>query len=309
MNVSATQIPPQQTEDLEVVVVTYNGRSLVEACLDSLLAESAQISMRILVVDNASQDGLPLMVRQRYPVELVETGANLGFGKAANIGLRMTSREYVLVLNPDTVVPPGAIVSCVAAMRARPRAGVLGCKLVRTDGSLDHACKREIPTPASALAYFLRRMGGRAQAPNGHYTAGHLPDDQEGVVGAVNGAFMLMRREAMEEIGLFDESFWMYGEDLDWCYRCSQHGWDVVYWPGATVVHAKGGISGRRRRVRVNFAFHRSMWLFYRKHHAVRYPAPLNVAVGTGIWTKFAASVAVNAAASLFASPSLVKKR
>jgi GT2 family glycosyltransferase len=232
-------------------------------------------------------------------VEVIETGANLGFGRAANIGLRRTCGDFVLLLNPDTVVPPGALAACVQALTGRPKAGMLGCKLVRTDGSLDHACKRQIPTPLSALSYFARRVGRRPAVPAGQYTAGHLPDDQEGVVGAINGAFMLVRREAIDDVGLFDEAYWMYGEDLDWCFRFSQRGWQVVYWPGATVTHVKAGISGTRRSTRLNFAFHHSMWIFFRTHQASQHPAALSALVWIAVWLKFASSVTRNGVAQL----------
>jgi GT2 family glycosyltransferase len=126
-----------------------------------------------------------------------------------------------------------------------------------------------------------------------------LGDDEEGLVGAINGAFMLVRRAAMDEVGLFDEAYWMYGEDLDWCLRFSQRGWQVVYWPGATVTHVKAGISGTRRSMRVNFAFHHSMWIFFRKHQASQHPAAFSALVWIAVWLKFAASLIRNALARL----------
>jgi hypothetical protein len=252
--------------------------------------------MRVVVVDNASTDGSPDLARDWPLVELIETGSNLGFGKAANIGLRMTAGEFVLLLNPDTVVWPGALAACVNALRARPDAGVLGCKLLKNDGTLDHACKRDLPTLSSALAYFFRLARIRRFGGSETYTADRLGDDEEGNVGAVNGAFMLVRRSAMEQVGYFDERYWMYGEDLDWCLRFSQRGWRVVYWPGAVVTHVKAGVTGRRG-VRINFAFHNAMWIFYQTHHSERHAAIVNALVWSGIWGKFLASVTVNYAA------------
>jgi GT2 family glycosyltransferase len=254
-------------------------------------------------VDNNSTDGSRDVLRHE-PVELIESRQNLGFGRAANIGLRLSTAEFVLLLNPDTVVPAGTLTSCIDALRARPNAGMLGCKLVRLDGSLDHACKRQIPTPASSLSYFLRRIGRRRTTPAGRYTATELGADDEGTVGAINGAFMLVRRAAIEEVGTFDEDYWMYGEDLDWCLRFTQRGWQVVYWPGATAIHVKAGITGTRRSLRVNFAFHQSMWIFFRKHQAGQYPAAMSALIWLGVWTKFTYSAVSNAwNATVSASP------
>lgn len=281
---------------LDVIIVTHNGRALVQDCLDSLRAEAELLPLNVTVVDNDSTDGLVELIRSAYGLEAIATGGNLGFGKAANIGIQQTNAELVLLLNPDTVVPKGALVACVEALRARPWAGMLGCKLVRLDGSIDHACKRHIPTPLSALAYFARVRGRRFPSS---YTADSLSYDDEGVVGAINGAFMLVRRAAIQDVGLFDEAYWMYGEDLDWCYRFDQHGWPVVYWPHATVIHVKAGISGTRRSARLNFAFHQAMWIFYMKHFKSSYRAYMAASVFLAIWLKFSASLATNALVAL----------
>ncbi|MHB8339844.1 MAG: glycosyltransferase family 2 protein [Mycobacteriales bacterium] len=283
--------------EVRVVVVSYRCRELLRDCLASLRGERDTVALDVVVVDNASGDGTAEMVRGEFPeVSFLDTGANLGFARANNLVLSEAGGRYVLLLNPDTVVRPGALAAAVAALDARPRVGVLGVKLVQPDGSLDHACKRGIPTPGGALAYFLRlhrwrpESGGLAQ-----YTAGALGDDDEGCVGAVNGAFMLVRREAMEQVGLLDERFWMYGEDLDWCYRFWIAGWQVYYWPGATVVHLKGGSSGVRSW-RTNRAFHDAMWRFYRKHYAPGRGAAQNAAVWAGVQAKLALSVTLSVA-------------
>lgn len=294
-------IPRNPGSTLDIVIVSYNGCQLLRACLDSLSAEAQLLAVHVIVVDNNSSDGTPAMVREQYPsVKLIPTGSNLGFARAANIGLRQTTADSLLILNPDTEVPVGALTSCIAALEARPDVGVLGCKLVKRDGTFDHACKRGFPTPLSALAYFsgIGRLGKRSPASGG-YRAAHLADDDVGFVDAVNGAFMLIRRRALEEVGLLDEEYWMYGEDLDWCYRFWERGWAVLYWPRATVMHVKGGITGRYRSLRTNHAFHRSMWLFYRKHYASHRSATLNAAVWTAIWVKLIASVACNSVTRL----------
>jgi GT2 family glycosyltransferase len=290
---------------LDIVVVSFNGRALLSRCLDSLLADPMSPSPRIIVADNASMDGSPGMLRSEYPsVGLIEMGGNLGFARAVNAALRQTTAEYVLLLNPDTIVSPGTLSACVDTMQRRRHIGMLSCKLVRPDGTLDHACKRALPTPASALFYFFGNKAVlRRFLPGAAYTADHLGDDQTGLVDAVNGAFMLVRRLALEQVGLLDEAFWMYGEDLDWCYRFKQRGWPVLYWPGVAVVHVKGGVTGNRRSLKINRAFHRAMWLFYRKHYAPTRGSLFNVAVWTAIHLKFGLSVGRNALAAIGGRP------
>ena len=196
----------------------------------------------------------------------------------------------MLALNPDTRVLPGALDVLLRVPDEHPEVAVCGPRLVREDGTFDHAAKRSFPTIAGALGHFLR-VGRSARAPRrlAQYRA---PEVEAGPVDAVNGAFMLMRRSALEEVGLFDEGFWMYMEDLDLCYRCLQAGWITWYEPTVTVVHVKAGTTGRYRRPRLNYAFHYGMLRFYRKHYARRYARATNAVVYAGIATKLAASLA-----------------
>jgi len=173
--------------------------------------------------------------------------------------------------------------------------GMLGCKLVRLDGSLDKACKRGFPTPLSSLYYFTGITRFASRSPRfAQYTAGHIAEDEAAFVDAVNGAFMLVRREALDAVGLLDERYWLYMEDLDWCYRFSQCGWPVLYWPEVEVIHVKAGSSGHPRRWRANYAFHRGMWLFYRTHYASKHHPLVTVLVWFGVWSKLIISAAVS---------------
>ena len=290
---------PARAPAVTVVVVSYQSRAALAGCLDSLDRERANIPLDVIVVDNASRDGTPEMVAGRFPwVTLLRNDTNVGFATAANQGLRSSSgSQHVLFLNPDMLVPPGAIAGALDELERHPDVGMLGVKLVRPDGTFDHACKRGFPTIPSALAYFLRldRIRPRSARFAG-YTAGQLEEDETGTVDAVNGAFMLVRREAAESVGPIDERYWMYAEDLDWCHRFWKRGWKVLYWPGAEVIHWKGGSSGGDvRSWPLNRAFHRSMWLFYEKHHAPRRPRVLSYAVWAGVWAKLGLSAVVNA--------------
>lgn len=246
------------------------------------------------MVDNASEDGTVEMIRSDFPeVNLIESDRNLGFSAANNAAIRRSHGRYVLALNPDTRLSAGALDALLHLMDSRPELGICGCRLVREDGSFDHAAKRSFPTVVGALGHFLR-VGRSSRAPTAlaQYRA---PDVESGPVDAVNGAFMLIRRGALEEVGLFDEGFWMYMEDLDLCYRFHEAGWTTWYEPSVTVVHVKGATSGPIRGARLNYAFHYGMWRFYRKHYARKRLRFADVAVFVGIWTKLALSLARSA--------------
>ena len=278
---------------LSVIVVSYRCAELLDDCLRSL-ERRQDLAMEVIVVDNASGDGTVERVRERHPwVVLKPLDENTGFAVANNIGLRLATGDHLLLLNPDTVVPPGALAACVDELDRRPEVGMLGCRLVTPDGTLDHACKRGFPTPSAAMWHFTGMSRRRPGSPRfAAYTAGHVGEHESAPVDAVNGAFMLARRAAVEDVGLLDERFWMYGEDLDWCRRFWQHGWAVLYWPGVTVLHVKGGSSSRVRGWRTNRAFHAAMWRFYAKHERRSSPALVNGAVGAAILAKLLVSAA-----------------
>ncbi len=291
---------------LEVVIVSASGgRQLVRDCLRSLERHPLrQGAMAVWLVDNASGDGTAETVRDDFPwVRLEALDWNSGFSIANNIALRATRAPYVLLLNPDTEVLEGSLDHMVDLMRERPEVGMAGCRLVLRDGRFDHAAKRSFPTPLSALAHFTRIGRGRlAPSTLSQYRAPELGEHEAGEVDAVNGAFMLVRRPALEQVGLLDERYWLYMEDLDWCYRFKQAGWRVFYDGRVTVVHVKGGTHvrevrrARHRGLRQNAAFHRSMGRFYRKfyhgHSAIQ-----DVAVYTGIGLKFLIAAARSAVA------------
>ncbi len=174
---------------------------------------------------------------------------------------------------------------------------MVGCRLETESGDLDHACKRSFPTPLSALAHFLG-VGRLSGAPAGlaQYRATGLGEYEPGEVDAVNGAYMLVRRDALKEVGLLDEGYWLYMEDLDWCRRFWLRGWKVFYDPSGSALHVKGGSSGRRRSLRQEIAFHRGMGRFYRRYDAAGNPGTLNLAVYVGIALKLLLSIAISAA-------------
>lgn len=278
---------------LEVVIVSASGgRKLLRDCLRSLERHPLrQGAMAVWVVDNASGDGTADAVHSEFPwVRLEALDWNSGFSIANNIALRASTAPYLLLLNPDTAVTEGSLDHMVDLMRERPEVGMAGCRLVLRDGRFDHAAKRSFPTPLSALAHFTR-VGRWRRTPRflAQYRAPELGEHELGEVDAVNGAFMLVRRPALEQVGLLDERYWLYMEDLDWCYRFKQAGWLVWYQGDVDVVHVKGGTTVRKRHrgLRHNMAFHRSMGRFYRKFYAGRKPAQ-DIAVYLAIGAKFA---------------------
>ena len=265
-----------ETPLLDIIVVVSRGaREHLEPCLESLERYPLrQGSMTVHVVDNASEDGTVELVRERFGwARLHELGWNAGFCIANNVGLQRTSAPFALLLNPDTEATEGALDHMIDVMRENPRIGMSGCRLVKRDGTFDHAAKRSFPTPVGALAHFagLSRDRGGAFA---QYLAPEVEERASGEVDAVNGAFMLVRRSAVDEVGLLDQAYWLYMEDLDWCYRFNQHGWLVWYDGSVDFVHVKGGttVKKRHRGLRHNWAFHRGMGRFYRKFHAGRRP-------------------------------------
>ena len=288
--------------DLDVIVVSHGAEGLLRSCLRSLEQHPpASGRMRVTVIDSGSPDGTPDMVEREFPEVRLVREANIGFSAANNLALRESGADAVLLLNPDTEVHAGALDAALARLWSEERIGMVGVKLLTEDGALDHACKRSFPTPLSALAHFTG-VGRRAGASGAlsQYRATGLGDDEPGEVDAVNGAFMLCRMEAVREVGLLDEGYWLYMEDLDWCHRFWDAGWTVFYEPAGTALHVKGGSSGARRAFRQEVAFHRGMARFYRRFDAPGHNPLVNAAVYAGIGVKLATSLAITGLKVLF---------
>lgn len=267
---------------LDVVIVSYRCREHLRRCLASV-ERHAPTGTSVWVVDNDSCDGTVELVRSEFPsVSLVESGVNSGFARATNRGIAAGSAPYVLALNPDTELYEDTLPTLLRLMEEHPEIGIAGPRLEQPDGTFDHASRRSFPTLLGALGHFSgvgRRVEG---GPLAQYRA---TDVERGEVDAVNGAFMLIRRAALEQVGLFDESYWMYMEDLDLCFRFKQAGWVTWYEPSARAMHVKGGSAGRRSP-RLVLAFHSGMWRFYRRHGASRRSTFANAAVAIGLCVK-----------------------
>jgi N-acetylglucosaminyl-diphospho-decaprenol L-rhamnosyltransferase len=268
--------------NLSIVILNYNTREHLRACLDSL---GRPAETEVVVVDNASTDGSADMVAAEFPwVTLIRAPRNGGYAYGNNLALRRCQGEMVLLLNPDTRLPPGALDRLVQKLRQHPEAGIVGPKLLRPDGSMHLACRRSFPTPPIA---FYRLSGLSRLFPRsrrfGQYNLTYADPDQAMEVDAVCGACLLIRRVVIDRIGLLDERFFMYGEDLDWCLRARQAGWAVRYEPDVVVRHQHGAAS-RKRALRTTFHFFRAMDLFYRKHYVRRYHPLVTGMVRTGIY-------------------------
>ena len=253
--------------ELSVVIVSYRCRELLADCLASLAAQRDEVDMEVLVLDNHSGDDTLEAAREHPWVDARDIGENVGFGRANNLGFARATGRAVLALNPDTVVPAGALRACLDELWASPGIGVLSPKLVDPEGRLDRRCKRGFPTMWSSFCYFTGLDQHLHDRRSTRYTAGWLPEDQAGDVESVMGAFMLMPREALMQVGGFDEQFFMYAEDIDLCLRFIEAGWRVHYWPEVTVVHVGAGsnVNGHRPPA-ADAAYFRTMAPFIRKH-------------------------------------------
>ena len=266
--------------DLAVVILNFNTCSLLRDCLQSVRPDRHNLRMCVYVVDNASSDGSTEMVRREFPnVHLIANTVNVGYSAGNNLALRALGfgqrppkplvelPRYALLLNPDTVVPPGAFDAMVRFMDERPTVvGVAGPRVRRPDGSLDRACRRSFPTPQVS---FYRMVGLSRLFPHSRrfnaYNLEYLPEDAVHPVDSVVGAYMQVRSAAIAQAGLLDESFFMYGEDLDWAKRIKDAGWEVWYNGQVEILHVKEAASSQSAKSRIDF--YEAMWLFYRKHY------------------------------------------
>lgn len=263
--------------DLSIVIVNWNVRQLLKRCLRSIFdsigtADAGQgppatgIRFEVIVVDNASSDGSVTMVREDFPqVRLIANESNLGFTRGNNQAIACSRGRYVLLLNPDTVVVRGALTTMVRYMDAHPRVGGLGPQLLNPDGSVQSS-RRRFPTMATA---FLESTIFQRWVPCNsilrRFYVLDRSDEETQEVDWVVGACLLMRREAIDQVGPLDEDYFMYSEELDWCYRLKERGWKVVYLPTAQVIHHEGKSSEQVVPTR-HIHFQRSKVLFFRKH-------------------------------------------
>lgn len=268
--------------DLSVIIVSWNTAEELKSCI--LSARSAGGSnVEIIVVDNASRDGSPEMVSEEFPdVKLIVNKANLGFAKASNQGIRASRGRYILLLNPDSIVHPGAFDALVRFGDGNPDIGIFGLKVLNPDGSIQYSC-RQFPTLAAGV---FRNTILRHFFPRNPYVRDYLlvewDHSRERDVDWVSGAALVARRPLLDDIGLLDEQFFMYCEDVDLGYRAKEHGWRVSYFPGAEVVHARSKSSDQAPD-RMIIEHHKSMYRFFLKHYRKNASIATRIIVPVGI--------------------------
>jgi GT2 family glycosyltransferase len=294
--------------DLSIIIVSYESKDRLATLLPSIFnseevafgqkpmppkvplsGSSVQFNAEVIIVDNGSTDGTGLWLEKQQQ----QTGkfhyiksSNLGFSAGNNLGIRKSTGKYILLLNPDTELFPDTLNTMLEFMDSNPEVGISGCKLVKADGGLDLACRRRFPNPWNSFQrLFLKN--------NRNYNYSELDENLSMEVDSVVGAFLLIRKSVIDKIGLLDEKFYMYGEDLDWCWRCKAAGFKVWYYSNTQAFHFKGS-SSKKTPYRMLKAFHDSMWIFYNKHYSEQYPFILNWLVFAGIYGRLAALEIIN---------------
>ena len=277
---------------LSIVIVNYNVCHFLEQCLQSTYKALGGITAEVFVVDNNSVDGSVDMVREKFPQAICMANTeNVGFAKANNQAMRVAKGEFVLLLNPDTVVQEDTFTKCVSYMDAHPKAGGMGVRMIDGMGNFLPESKRGLPTPAVALYKLsgLIKLFPKSKR-FAHYYMGHLPATETNEVEILAGAFMLMRKKTLDEVGLLDEDYFMYGEDIDLSYRIIKGGYTNVYFADTEIIHYKGE-STKKGSLNYVFIFYQAMQIFARKHFSSGQANLYNTLINLAIWARAGVSI------------------
>lgn len=252
--------------DLSVIIVNYQTFELTKNTINSILDYDYPFSIEILVVDNASEDDSLARLKDYFndKVKFIASKQNNGFAAGNNQALRKASGKYQLLLNSDTIVWQNTLINIYDYMENNPDVGACGCRVLLENGELDKACKRSFPNVKNS---FFRLFHIPTKSKDDNYNLTDLPDDEVYEIDCLTGAFMFMRKEALDMVGLLDETFFMYGEDIDLCYRIKQAGWKIVYYGKSNITHFKGA-SSKKQKSKLIYEFYRAMYIYYKKHHA-----------------------------------------
>lgn len=276
--------------DLSIVIVSYNTAELLKKCLESVKTAIKTLKTEVFVVDNNSQDETLHIIKQNFPqVGLIKNRENVGFSKANNQAIKKARGKYILILNPDTEVLPETIKKMKNYMDQNQQVAVATCRVELADGHLDRDCRRRFPTPWRAFCYFtgLSKIFPGSKLFDGYYM-GDVNEDSEHEVDSAVGAFMIVRSQAIKKVGLFDEDFFFYGEDLDWCWRFKRAGYKIMFVPTVKIIHHKGAASGmkptsahltkatKESKKRALYESVHAMEIFYKKHYLKSYPFFIN---------------------------------
>jgi GT2 family glycosyltransferase len=271
--------------DLSVVIVNYNVRHFLEQCLNSVKKAAENISSEIIVVDNNSADGSCSMLTTGFPdVLLIRNNKNVGFSAGCNQAIKISQGRFILLLNPDTIVEEDTFTKCIAFMESHTDAGAIGVKMINGSGKVLPESKRSLPTPSTAFFKMTGLAGLFPKSPVfNRYYLGHLDNSETSEVDVLCGAFMFLRREALEKTGPLDETFFMYGEDIDLSYRLLQAGYKNYYYPGVKIIHYKGE-STRKGDLNYIVHFYSAMLIFTGKHFAGKAYGSFNFLIRTAIY-------------------------
>ncbi len=286
---------PASKPIVSALIVSYNVKGLLLKCLEAFYAHT-DVPMEAVVVDNASTDGSAAGVAAAFPQAVVlAQQKNLGFGRANNVGLERCQGRFVLLLNPDVTVNPQAVGRMADFLISRQDAAAVGPRLLYPDGHVDPDARRSFPVPSTL---FYRTVGLSRLFPKsrvfGRHNMGHMPDTEVHEMDAGTAACMMVRMAALDRVGFFDPRYFMFGEDLDLCYRLKLGGWKIFYLPSASAIHHKGA-AVRQAQSRMLYEKHRAMWRYHMKHHADGVPAFANGLVWAQIWGRWAAEAARDA--------------
>ena len=286
--------------DLSIIIVNFNTKQLTLDCLESVYKSNTNFQYEVILIDNHSSDDSVSAIKEAYPqVKLIANSTNTGFSRANNQGLRIAEGRYMLLLNSDTIVQSDTFEVMIRFMDNHPEVGVSGCKIILPDRTLDKACKRGFPTPSATFYY----VSGLSKLFPNHakinaYHRGDIDENQPSVIDCLVGAFMLVRRETVDEVGMLDEDFFMYGEDIDWCYRIQQAGWVNYYYPKTHIVHYKRA-SSRNKPYKITYEFHRAIYVLYNKHFKKEYPWWVNILMYIGMGAKLTIALTLNTIAKV----------
>ncbi len=268
--------------DLSIVIVNYQTFELTRDTVNSILKYSYPFSYEIIVVDNASNDDSLAKLKDYFKdsVKFIESDENKGFAAGNNLALRQVDSDYILLLNSDTVVWENTLEQVYNYMEKHPDVGACGCRVRLENGELDKACKRTFPNVKNS---FFRLFHIPNKSKDDNYNLTDLPDDEVYEIDCLTGAFMFIKNEALKQAGLFDETFFMYGEDIDLCYRIKDAGWKIVYYGKSSITHFKGA-SSKKQKNKLIYEFYRAMYIYYKKHHAKESSFIVNIIVYLGIF-------------------------
>lgn len=282
--------------ELSIIILNYNTAKLLDDCLRSLASVKNEANFEVIVADNGSTDGSIEMLSRKHPkVKVIKNGANLGFAKGNNAARKVAGGEYVLFLNTDTLLRMNTLAKTLAYLRKNGKAAAITCKIILPDGSLDKDARRSFPTPWVALTHLVLPLDRVFPSSSlfARYWYGYISPEVIQEVDVIQGAYFLVRKQVLDDVGWFDEDYFLDGEDIDLCWKIRQKGLKIIYYPEVSVIHLKGATKGKNKktaknvplkeRIKFRMSGVNSMEIFYRKRLWQRYPILVSLLVILGI--------------------------